>query len=157
MIDILVYLFENYQPDACPAPTVLAKKLTAAGFEAEDISAALTWLEGLAGHGNAGVAAADPRSVRVFGEAEFDRLVVGEQDDRATKLRGDDVAHLRAREVAAPFHDLHRRSATIQARRERPDAERHEPELRVALPGGPKADVRRAQSIEIERMHTFRR
>lgn len=74
MIDILVYLFENYQPDACPAPTVLAKKLTAAGFEAEDISAALTWLEGLAGHGNAGVAAADPRSVRVFGEAEFDRL-----------------------------------------------------------------------------------
>ena len=74
MIDILVYLFENYQPDACPAPTVLAKKLTAAGFEADDISAALTWLDGLAGSADAGVAVADPRSIRVFDEAELDRL-----------------------------------------------------------------------------------
>lgn len=74
MIDILVYLFENYQPDACPAPTVLAKKLTAAGFEADDISAALTWLDGLAGSADAGVVVADPRSIRVFDEAELDRL-----------------------------------------------------------------------------------
>ena len=74
MIDILVYLFENYQPDACPAPTVLAKKLTAAGFEADDISAALTWLDGLACSADAGVAVADPRSIRVFDEAELDRL-----------------------------------------------------------------------------------
>ena len=49
MIDILVYLFENYQPDACPAPAVLTQKLAAAGFEADDISAALLWLDGL-GH-----------------------------------------------------------------------------------------------------------
>lgn len=47
MIDILVYLFENYLPDACPEPTVLARKLSAAGFEEDEISEALTWLEGL--------------------------------------------------------------------------------------------------------------
>ena len=58
MIDILVYLFENYQPDACPAPAVLTKKLTAAGFEADDISAALkpaavSFLVSTAGAGHA--------------------------------------------------------------------------------------------------------
>lgn len=47
MIDILVYLFENYLPDACPEPAVLARKLFAAGFEEEDISQALDWLDGL--------------------------------------------------------------------------------------------------------------
>ena len=76
MIDILVYLFENYQPDACPAPTVLAKKLSAAGFEADDISAALTWLDGLAGAEHAGCATADTRSLRVFDDAEVARLSV---------------------------------------------------------------------------------
>jgi len=47
MIDILVYLFENYLPDAYPEPAVLARKLSAAGFEEEEISEALTWLDGL--------------------------------------------------------------------------------------------------------------
>ena len=47
MIDILVYLFENYLPDACPEPSILARKLTAAGFEQEEISEALSWLDGL--------------------------------------------------------------------------------------------------------------
>ena len=49
MIDILVYLFENYLPDACPEPEVLARKLSAAGFGSDDISEALSWLDGLAG------------------------------------------------------------------------------------------------------------
>lgn len=53
MIDILVYLFENYLPDACPEPAVLARKLSAAGFESDDISAALSWLDGLAGEEDA--------------------------------------------------------------------------------------------------------
>jgi Smg protein len=48
MIDILVYLFENYLPDACPEPEVLARKLSAAGFGSDDISEALSWLDGLA-------------------------------------------------------------------------------------------------------------
>ncbi len=48
MLDILVYLFETYtQPSACPESAVLARKLSAIGFEQEDIAAALEWLSGL--------------------------------------------------------------------------------------------------------------
>jgi len=47
MFDILVFLFENYMPEACPEPEVLARKLSAAGFGDDDISAALDWLSGL--------------------------------------------------------------------------------------------------------------
>lgn len=47
MFDILVFLFENYLPEACPEPEILARKLSAAGFGDDDISAALDWLSGL--------------------------------------------------------------------------------------------------------------
>lgn len=48
MIDILVYLFENYQDfSAHPKTATLARKLTSLGFEADEISEALDWLEGL--------------------------------------------------------------------------------------------------------------
>lgn len=48
MFDIFVFLFENYiHADACPDGEQLARKLSAAGFEDEEISAALTWLNGL--------------------------------------------------------------------------------------------------------------
>ncbi len=49
MFDILVYLYETYyRPDACPDATVLAKKLSAVGFERDEISEALDWLTALA-------------------------------------------------------------------------------------------------------------
>ncbi len=48
MFEVLVYVYENYwQGDACPESDRLGRKLTAAGFEAEEIREALTWLEGL--------------------------------------------------------------------------------------------------------------
>jgi Smg protein len=47
MFDILVYVFENYLPDACPEPGALARKLSAVGFEEPEISSALDWLAGL--------------------------------------------------------------------------------------------------------------
>jgi Smg protein len=48
MFDILVYLFENYyQIDRYPNQDVLARRLFVAGFEHDDISDALTWLQGL--------------------------------------------------------------------------------------------------------------
>jgi len=47
MFDVLVYVFENYLPDACPEPDALARRLSAAGFEEEDISEAIRWLAGL--------------------------------------------------------------------------------------------------------------
>lgn len=75
MIDILVYLFENYLPDACPEPAVLARKLSAAGFETDDISAALSWLDGLAGEENARcLNPALAGSMRIYGSEEQQRL-----------------------------------------------------------------------------------
>ncbi len=48
MFEVLVYVYENYwQGDACPAANQLSRKLTAAGFEPDEIQAALIWLEGL--------------------------------------------------------------------------------------------------------------
>jgi Smg protein len=49
MFDILVYLYETYyRPDACPDSAALVKKLSAIGFEDEEISKALGWLTDLA-------------------------------------------------------------------------------------------------------------
>lgn len=48
MFDILVYLYETYyRPDACPEPVALARKLSAVGFDEEEISEALVWLTDL--------------------------------------------------------------------------------------------------------------
>lgn len=75
MIDILVYLFENYLPDACPEPAVLARKLSAAGFERDDISAALSWLDGLAGEQDARCAnPACADAARIYDAEEQERL-----------------------------------------------------------------------------------
>lgn len=75
MIDILVYLFENYLPEACPEPAVLARKLSAAGFETDDISAALSWLDGLAGEESGRrCSPAHAGSMRIYDEEEQERL-----------------------------------------------------------------------------------
>ena len=48
MFEVLVYVYENYwQGDACPELPQLGRKLSAVGFEAEEIQAALIWLDGL--------------------------------------------------------------------------------------------------------------
>lgn len=48
MFEVLVYVYENYwQGDACPELHHLSRKLTAVGFEADEIQAALVWLNGL--------------------------------------------------------------------------------------------------------------
>ena len=75
MIDILVYLFENYLRDACPEPEVLARKLSAAGFGSDDISEALSWLDGLAGSEAAPCRhQALPGATRIYDEEEQERL-----------------------------------------------------------------------------------
>ena len=49
MFDVLIYLYETYyRPDACPDEILLAKKLSAIGFEEENIVQALNWLTSLA-------------------------------------------------------------------------------------------------------------
>jgi uncharacterized protein Smg (DUF494 family) len=48
MFDILVYLYETYyRSEACPDSDVLVKKLSAVGFEEEEISRAIGWLSEL--------------------------------------------------------------------------------------------------------------
>ena len=79
MFDILVYLFENYvHADACPEPAQLARKLTAAGFEEEEIADALEWLSGLRqmSDGESPSHCARPGSLRIYAQDELLRLGV---------------------------------------------------------------------------------
>lgn len=77
MFDILVYLFENFfHADAYPEPEQLALKLSAAGFEDEEISEALQWLDGLqeAGTESLPAIAANNDSVRCYSSEEIAKL-----------------------------------------------------------------------------------
>lgn len=75
MFDVLVYLYENYwRPDACPDHAQLARKLSAVGFESEEIQEALSWLDGLAGAAESYVGEQGERSLRVYSAAEHDHL-----------------------------------------------------------------------------------
>ena len=77
MFDILVYLFENFfHADAYPEPEQLALKLSAAGFEDEEISEALQWLDGLQEVGTdcPPAISVDNDSVRSFGPEEIAKL-----------------------------------------------------------------------------------
>lgn len=48
MFEVLVYVYENYwRGDACPELPQLERKLSAIGFDADEIRAALRWLDGL--------------------------------------------------------------------------------------------------------------
>jgi Smg protein len=48
MFEVLVFVYENYwRGDACPQPEQLGRKLSAQGFDAEEIHDALRWLDGL--------------------------------------------------------------------------------------------------------------
>lgn len=77
MFDILVYLFESYiHAGACPESDQLARKLSAAGFEDEEISDALEWLSGLrrvARDVHPGIAPSDD-SVRIYADVECAHL-----------------------------------------------------------------------------------
>jgi Smg protein len=77
ILDVLLYLFENYfydDPDAVRDRDSLQAGLIQAGFSPTEISKAFDWLEELA---NQRPALAEPRAngpVRVFVPAELDRL-----------------------------------------------------------------------------------
>lgn len=83
MFDVLVYLYENYwRPDACPDHEQLSRKLSAVGFESDEIQEALHWLDGLAlrtdelGATAEGCAplAQSPSSVRIYLREEQELL-----------------------------------------------------------------------------------
>ena len=75
MFDVLVYLYENYwRPDACPDHQQLQRKLSAVGFESDEIQDALRWLDGLAHSAESGVAPQGASSLRVYTPAERELL-----------------------------------------------------------------------------------
>ena len=75
MFDVLVYLYENYwRPDACPDHDQLARKLSSAGFESDEIQEALSWLDGLASVAECYTGEQQQTSMRVYTPAEQDLL-----------------------------------------------------------------------------------
>ena len=75
MFDVLVYLYENYwRPDACPEHDQLARKLSAVGFESDEIEEALTWLDGLSHNARSCVGEQAAQSMRVYSAAEQEHL-----------------------------------------------------------------------------------
>jgi Smg protein len=91
MFDVLVFVYENYwRGDACPELVRLERKLSAVGFEADEIREALNWLDGLnlAAQGAQGLSQEpsaempvlqlaqlqSPDSLRVYSVAEQDHL-----------------------------------------------------------------------------------
>jgi Smg protein len=75
MFDVLVYLYENYwRPDACPDHAQLTRKLSAVGFERDEIQEALTWLDGLAGTAQSYSGQQSADAMRVYSPAEQEML-----------------------------------------------------------------------------------
>jgi Smg protein len=78
MFDVLVYLYENYwRPDACPDAQQLTRKLSAVGFDNDEIQEALHWLDGLAERAQTGSSEQSATALRVFTDAE--REVLGDE------------------------------------------------------------------------------
>jgi Smg protein len=75
MFDVLVYLYENYwRPDACPDHEQLTRKLSAVGFESEEIEDALAWLDGLEQGARSDTQAQSAHGMRVYTDSERDVL-----------------------------------------------------------------------------------
>ena len=76
MFDILMFVFESYfYAGTYPDPDKLSRKLSAAGFEDEDINRALTWLTGLRQLTQADYPAAINNSgMRCYAELEIKRV-----------------------------------------------------------------------------------
>ena len=94
MFEVLVYVYENYwQGDACPELHQLGRKLTAVGFEAEEIHAALVWLDGL------NIAA---QSTQICVPAETSKPVLGHLG--VPKVQTQSVGSLRVYSVSEQEH-----------------------------------------------------
>lgn len=90
MFEVLVYVYENYwRGDACPELPQLERKLSAVGFETDEIQDAISWLDGLnlaaqnthwlpgvtpGSQHNTLIRLQSPDSMRVYSVREQDRL-----------------------------------------------------------------------------------
>lgn len=77
MIDVLVFLFENYfDINTHPKPDALVRKLSAAGFDPDEITLALDWLQELK-TARPLEFVADRRAIRVYTSDEQLKLAPG--------------------------------------------------------------------------------
>ena len=75
MFDVLVFLYENYWwPDACPDHDQLSRKLSAVGFDTEEIQEALSWLDGLTTTAQGYVGEQGELSTRLYPASEREML-----------------------------------------------------------------------------------
>jgi Smg protein len=90
MFEVLVFVYENYYAgENCPEPEQLERKLSAVGFDSDEIEDALIWLKGLntAARGSSGFSGTSqlvppepwvrepcPTSVRIYPAAEQSHL-----------------------------------------------------------------------------------
>ncbi|MBY0576570.1 MAG: DUF494 domain-containing protein [Gallionellaceae bacterium] len=76
MFEILMYLFESYfDAGSYPEPDKLSRKLSAAGFEGEEIDEALTWLSALQQQSpDSYPASLEHAGLRHFAELELHRI-----------------------------------------------------------------------------------
>ena len=75
MFDVLVYLYENYwRPDACPDHDQLSRKLSAVGFESDEIQEALHWLDGLAETAQSSAGEQSEGAIRVYSPREMEAV-----------------------------------------------------------------------------------
>jgi Uncharacterized protein conserved in bacteria len=77
VLDVLMYLFENYHEtefeDSSNRPTLLVE-LEAAGFPADEIGHAFSWLEGLASSRGAAGEPSQVGALRLYTRSESERL-----------------------------------------------------------------------------------
>jgi Smg protein len=72
---VLVYLYENYwRPDACPDHDQLSRKLSAVGFDTDEIQEALSWLDGLTTTAQGYVGEQGELSTRLYTPSEREML-----------------------------------------------------------------------------------
>ncbi len=109
MFDVLVYLYENYwRPDACPEPKQLSRKLSAVGFDADEIQEALKWLDGLASSAESVTGSPVQGSMRVYTEGERSLRVYSAAEQEL--LREDSIGFISFLESAgvlpAPLREM---------------------------------------------------
>lgn len=80
MFDVLVFVYENYYTgQACPEPAYLERKLSAVGFDSDEIGDAMAWLQGLntAAHPapvQPWLRQPNPSSIRIYPSLEHNHL-----------------------------------------------------------------------------------
>jgi len=88
MFDVLVFVYEHYwEAQACPELPLLGRRLSAAGFEGDEIEQALHWLEGLdAASKSADLIDIAPKANEIFSTAHSQVPMVLEPSSQSLRI-----------------------------------------------------------------------